>query len=83
VKSGVFGALSKKAYDTAVNAAVAHDNYGFNQLIRSGMFVYLDRGTRLLILNEDFTHVSARVMRDPLNAAIRYRIVWIDCSWVK
>jgi hypothetical protein len=82
IKKGVFAARTKKAYDAAVKAVAANDSYAFRQLLLSGKFVFLHRGVRVLIIDMDFTHVKARVMRDPWNSRLRYMVVWIDCSWV-
>ena len=70
-------ARTKKAYDAAVKAAIAHDNIGFNRLMRSAAFFYEPTGTRVRILDEDFTHVEVRVLKAPA-----YPIGWVDCSWL-
>jgi hypothetical protein len=82
VKKFVLAALSKKAYDKAVAAAVAHDNVGLHKLFLSGQFVSLDKGALVRIIYGDFTHIAVRVLRDRQTPYAVNKKVWVDCSWL-
>ena len=82
ITSGVMAALTEKAYDQAVHDAATDDKRAFDRLMKSGRFLYLDKGTRVLLIYLDFTHLEGRVTSDPLNPKVDHRVVWIDCSWL-
>ena len=77
-----YGGLTKSAYDDATNALVAHDRYGYEQVVATGNLVQLDTGMEVRVIDEAWDHVVVRVIESPENPALVNSEVWTDCSWL-
>src|SRR2546423_989355 len=60
VSKTVPAATSKKAWDAAVDAAVAKDDYGYAELFYEGKLVNLHGGARVRVLDIHFTYIVIR-----------------------
>jgi hypothetical protein len=81
VKKKVPASTSKAAWDAATKAAVAHDSYGWAELMLGGHIVMLGGGSKVRVLDRSWTHVVVRVERSN-NRRILFRKLWVDCSWL-
>ena len=55
-------AVSEAALDSLTDASFANDEHGINQMLLLGQVVLVPHGTRVLVLDRDFTSAKIRIL---------------------